>query len=184
MKQLVATTLCIVHILALAICTYIAALDIHSILFTGWLCSATGCIAGIASLVSRNRAVAIAAFLTPVVAITLAVLEVFLLKLGPETAALPFSIIFIVMQLITNLISFRSFSVNAESKEITKQISIKAMLLVTVASSMFFAVVRHLLHQEHDTMMLIALTLAGLTFVGVVLTIYNLICSRVRQIAS
>lgn len=174
MKQFIAHFFCIIHVLAFAICTYIAALEIESILITGWICSATGIAAGVAALVARNRAIAVACFLTPVLAITLTILEIAVLELGPGRAALPFSIIFVITQLITNLIVFHSLSrVQRESSTEPLQISIKTMLVLTLAFAICFAIARKLLQFKHDTMMVIALALAGLTFIGVVLTVYN-----------
>lgn len=174
MKRTVATTLCLIHILALTVCTYIAAIQIETILVTGWICSATGVMAGIGAIVVRERGLAAVSFLTPIIAIVLTALETSVLNLGPGGAALPFCVVFIIVQLITTLISFRSFRFGADSK----QISIRTMLLVTVAFSIVFAVARHLLQREHDVVMLVALTLAGLTFVGIVLTINNWFASR------
>ena len=174
MKQNVAVTLCIIHVLAFAISTYIAAVDIESILVTGWICSATGLIAGIASLIAKKRSLSAVSFMTPLVAITLTLLEACVLELGPSRAALPFCIIFIVVQLTTNFVTFLSINEGAKSK----QLSIKTLLVATFAFAVFFAIVRYLLKREHDTIMLIALTLAGLTFVGIVLSIHQLISSR------
>ena len=134
-------------------------------------------IAGIASLIARERAIAAVSFLTPIVALVLTVVEVSVLNLGAGRAALPFCVVFIIVQIVTTLISFRSFSFGSDSK----QISIRTMLLATVAFSIVFAIARKLLQREHDVVMLIALTMAGLTFVGIVLTISNWVTSRGRQ---
>ena len=172
--------LCLIHILAFAVCTYIAALEIETILVTGWICSATGVIAGIGSLVIKDRGLAAVSFLTPIVAVVLTALEALVLNLGPQGAAFPFCVVFIIVHLLTTFVSFRSFRFGTDSK----QISIQTMLLATAAFSIVFAVARQLLQREHDVVMLIALTLAGLTFVGTVLTINNWVTSQGRQTAT
>jgi hypothetical protein len=174
MRRTVVTILCLVHILTFAVCTYIAAIKIETILATGWICSSTGLIAGIGSLSIKERALAVVSFLTPIVAIVLTALEALILNLGPNRASLPFCIVFIIVQLVTTVVSFRSFRFGSDAK----QISLRTMLLATTAFSVVFAVARQLLHREHNVVMLIALTLAGLTFVGTVLTINNWITSR------
>ena len=174
MKNSVAITLTIIHILTFSVCTYIAAIDIESILFTGWVCSATGLLAGIWALASRERALAAVSFLTPIVAVALTLLEINVLKLGPNVAARPFCIVFIVVQIITNLISFRSLWSGSN----TKQISIRSLMLVAVGVSLVSAVSRQLLLLEHDIIMLIGLIMSGLTIVGVVITIFNLMASK------
>ncbi len=177
MKQILARALCIIHVLAFAVSTYIAAVDIESILVSGWICSATGLFAGIASLIAGKSALSVVSFLTPVVAITLTLLEASILQLGPSLAALPFCIIFIIVQLTTNLVTFCSINEGVSSK----QISIKTMLIATFAFAVVFAIVRYLLQREHNTIMLIALTLAGLTFVGIVLSIHQMLSAKGRK---
>ncbi len=49
MTRILCITLCTVHVLVLAICTYIAAIEIESIVVTGWICSITGIATGIAA---------------------------------------------------------------------------------------------------------------------------------------
>ena len=176
-KQVVVAVLCIVHILAFTICTYIAAIDIETILVTGWICFATGLVAGISATVARELSLAWAAFLAPIVAFVLVFLEVGVLHLGPNRAALPFCIVFFVTQLATTLGSFRSIRFGSNSK----QISLSLMLVTTAAFSVVFSVARFLLQREHNILMLIALSMAGLTFVGIVLTVYNWLTWRNTQ---
>ena len=166
--------------LVFSACTYVAAINIESILFTGWVCSATGLAAGVASMAAGNRAISLVSFLTPAVAVTLTYLEMYVLQLGRVSAALPFCVLFIVLQLITNVVSFQHIGLKKDGQSAGKQISIKSMLIVTLASALFFAVGRQLLRREHSVLMWIALTLAGLTFVGVVMAIYNWAC-LIRQ---
>ena len=177
MTRTIVSALCLTHILAFAVCTYIAALSIETILITGWICSATGVLAGTASLVIKERGLAAVSFLTPIIAVVLTLLEALILNLGPRGAALPFCVVFIVVQLVTTLVSFRSFRFGPDAK----RISIRTMLIATAAFSIVFAVARQLLQREHNVLMLIALSLAGLTFVGTVLTINNWISSIVAQ---
>lgn len=178
MKHLVATLLCLAHILTFTICTYIAAHEIRTILVSAWICSLTGIVAGLAALVSLNVWLSLVSFLTPMVAVALFLLEILILNLGPRRAALPFCITFIVVQLITNLVSFCTFKFGDGRKKTINQISIRTMLVATVAISIFFAIARLLFRWEHDTIMLVALALTGLTFVGVVLTVVRLISWR------
>ena len=166
--------LSIIHIISFTVCTYIAAYAIESIIVTGWICSATGVIAGIAAIFSRQAILAAVSFLTPFVAVTLTALEITILNLGPERAALPFCIVFFVVQLTTNLISFRYLRFGEQSN----QISIRTMLLATFAFAIVFSVARQLLQHEHNVLMLIALSMAGLTFVGIFLTISNWLISQ------
>ena len=180
MNNSIATLLCILHMLVFAACTYVAAINIESVLFTGWVCSATGLAAGVASMAAGNRAISLVSFLTPAVAVTLTYLEMYVLQLGPVSAALPFCVLFIVLQLITNVVSFQHIGLKKDGQSAGKQISIKSMLIVTLASALFFAVCRQLLRREHNVLMWIALTLAGLTFVGVVMAMYNWAC-LIRQ---
>ena len=88
MRRHTCIALCSLHLLALAVCTYIAAIEIESILVTGWICSATGIAMGISTLACKRPLLAAAGFLTPLIAAILFVLEAFLLELGPRRAAL------------------------------------------------------------------------------------------------
>jgi hypothetical protein len=167
------------HVLALAICTYIAAIEIESIIFTGLICSLTGLAAGIAALRYRRFWLAAAGFLTLIIAMLLFILEAFFLELGPEVAALPFCIIFIVNQTVATLIILVELNaLLATSGTPGWQISMKTLVIVMISSSVFFAVVRHLLERPHNGLMVAALSLLGVTFVGLSAALHTAYANR------
>ncbi len=178
MKKRICFVLAAFHLIALAVCTYIAAIEIETILVTGWICSATGIVSGIAARVAKQQLLAVIQFLTPVLAATLYLLESNFLHLGPEDAALPFCVAFVANQLLTTIATLVQLNRTADSQVRSKmQLSIQSMLFCTLSCSVFFAATRYLLEREHDVMMAIALALAGLTFVGLLLTLYNALVS-------
>ena len=179
MKRQICITLSGIHLLALAVCTYIAAIEIKSIIVTGLICSVTGIATGISASISKRFLLAAAGFLTPSIAVTLFVLENFFLDLGPGGAALPFCVVFIVNQVIATLIILVQLNILvAPATALAKQITIKTLMVSMVSFSVFFAVARHLLAREHDWLMALALGLLGLTFVGLTVALYIAIVNR------
>lgn len=163
-----------VHVLTLAVCTYIAAIEIESILVTGFICSATGFMVGAMASVAKKRVLAFAGFLTPILAVTLFILEAFILNLGPDKAALPFCIVFIANQVIATVVMLVQMYVDLESEGAQIwRLTIRMLLLLTVSFSVFFAIAKYLLQRDHNVMMWTALGLLGLTFVGLSLVLFT-----------
>ncbi len=186
MKRKTCITLSSIHLLAIAICTYIAAIEIESILTTGWICLATGIAMGISAIMCKRPVLAVAGFLTPVIAVVLFVLEAFFLHLGPGDAALPFCIVFIINQVVatlTILVQLNILVVPVRPRAL--QITIKMLMVSMVSFSVFFAIAKHLLVREHDWLMGLSLGLLGLTFVGLSVTLYAGVRNRnTAQIAT
>ncbi|MEQ1824740.1 MAG: hypothetical protein ABL921_02295 [Pirellula sp.] len=170
----VCAVLASIHLITVAVCTYIAAIEIESIIVTGWICAATGLASGIAAFMAKKKSLAFALFLTPILAIILFVLEAFFLHLGPQRAALPFCIVFIVNQFSTVVATLVEMNRDLWHKS---QVSIGALLSCTFFCALFSALVRFLLERKHNAMMIVALGMAGLTLVGLALSIYNVIVS-------
>jgi hypothetical protein len=179
MKQHICVTLGSIHLLGLAICTYIAAIEIQTIEATGLICSIAGVALGISAIKCRRPILAAAGFSTPIMAVTLLVLEAFFLKLGPNRAALPFCIVFIVNQVIATLtILIQLNIVFAPPGVRRKQITIKTLLVCMASFSVFMTIAKSLLVREHDWMMALALGLLGLTFVGLTVALYTAFTNR------
>ncbi len=179
MKRQTCITLSSIHLLALAICTYIAAIEIESILVTGCICSLTGIATGISAIICKRPLLAAAGFLTPIIAVVLYVLEAFFLHLGPGDAALPFCIVFIINQVIATLMILVQLNILiAPAGWRTKQITIRTLMVSMVSFSVFFAIARHLLKLQHNWLMAVALGLLGLTFVGLTVSLYSAIANR------
>ena len=182
LKRYVCITFCSIHLLTLAVCTYIAANRIESILVTGWICSASGFALGVSAIVAQRYLLAAVGFLTPIIAVVLFVLEVKFLHLGPGRAALPFCIVFIVNQVLTTLVVLVQLSKIASPPETrTLQITIKTLIVSMVSFSIFFALTRYLLQRQHNWLMAVALGLLGLTFVGLTVVLYTAVSARARS---
>jgi hypothetical protein len=168
-----------IHLLALAICTYLAASDIKSILITGWICSTTGIATGISAIKCKRPILAAAGFLTPTIAVILFVLEALLLQLGPGRVALVFCIVFIINQVIATLTILVQLNILiAPAGARGKQITMRTLMVAMVSFSVFFAIARHLLERKHDWLMSLALGLLGLTFVGITVAVYTAATNR------
>ena len=179
MKRGLCIALSSIHLLALAVCTYIAAGQIETILATGWICFATGLAAGISASVCKRPLLAAAGFLTPILAVALTVLESMFLHLGPGDAALPFCIIFIINQVFVTLATLVELNLmTAPAGARGRQITIRTLIVSTASFSVFFAVARQLLERQHDWMMAMALGLLGLTSVGLTVSLYTAITNR------
>ena len=172
-RQTVCVTLCCLHLLILAVSTYIASANIRTILITGWICSISGLLAGLTALMCEKRLLANAALLTPVMAVTLYVLEGVYWDMGPDKAAVPFGIVFLVNQSITSLIVLLELNrwqfggVSGWS-----QVNLRTMMVLMASFSVYFAVLRVLLETKHNWLMVVALILLGVTFVGLSLFVY------------
>lgn len=181
-RQTVCVTLCCLHLLALAISTYMAATNIRTILISGWICSSIGLLAGLTALMCEKRLLAIAALLTPVIAVTLYVLEGVYWDMGPDKAAVPFGIVFLVNQSITSLIILLELNrwqfggVSGWSR-----INLRTMMVLMASFSIYFAVLRVLLETKHNWLMFVALVLLGATFVGLSLFVYFASLNRLSR---
>lgn len=175
MKRKTCIALCSIHLLALAVCTYIAAIQIKSLLVTGIICSFTGIAMGVLAIACNKRLLAAAGFLTPAIAVILLVLEAFILQLGSTRAAFPFCVVFIVNQVIatlTILVQLNILIASASSRP--QQVTLKTLIVSITSFSVFFAISKQLLNRQHDWLMALALGLLGLTFVGLTVTLYAL----------
>lgn len=175
MKRPTIIALASLHAVALAISTYIAATHIESILVTGWVCSATGVLLAIVSIDANKPWLLLVGLLTPILALTLIVLEGVYLHLGPRRAAMPFCIVFIVHHVIatlTILIQIRLFD-RRIGEHAASQVTLESLMLSTFIFAVFFAVTKYLLLRQHDWLMAIALGMMGLTFVGLTMSIYS-----------
>jgi hypothetical protein len=173
MKRQTCVVLSSIHLLTLAICTYVAAIDITSILVSGWICSITGFAAGISALRCKRLLLAIVGFLTPCIAVILFNIEVAFLHLGPRRAAFPFTVVFIVNQVVGTIIVLVHLNIFIGPEGASaKQVTLKTLMIAMVSFSLFFAMARHLLERQHDWLMHLALGLLGLTFVGLTVTLF------------
>lgn len=179
MKRKICIALSCVHLSALAICTYIAAIKIESILVTGWICSITGIAMSASAIAYKKPVLATAGCLTPIIAVILFALEASVLNLGPRRAALPFCIVFIINQLIATLtILIQLHILIAPPGARVRQLTIKTLMVYVASFSVFFAIAKHLLNRQHDWLMALALSLLGLTSVGLSVALYTAIANR------
>lgn len=158
-----------VHVLTLAISTYIASRDIETILVSGWIGSITGLMLAIVAAHRSRFLLATAAALTPLIAVTLVVLESSFLHLGPARAATPFCIIFVINQAITTTAILVELHLQLSPPGKTRlQVTLKTLMVLMTALALSSGVAHFLLQQGHNVMMIIALGLLGLTVVGIV----------------
>ncbi|WP_145247070.1 hypothetical protein [Aeoliella mucimassa] len=105
--------------------------------------------------------------MTPVIAVSLFVLEAMFLHLGPNRAAYPFCIVFIVNQTITTIVLLIELNLLLQpSGQPRFQVTLKTLLVLMTSFALFSGVARFLLRREHNWIMLVALGLLGLTLVG------------------
>ncbi|MCA9183972.1 MAG: hypothetical protein R3E01_34590 [Pirellulaceae bacterium] len=171
--------LCTVHLLALAVCTFIAAIKIESILLTGVICSLTGIAAGITAVRCHRYWLAAAGLVTVVLAVSLFILEAVFLNLGPGRAALPFCIVFVIHEAIVSIVILAKLNMmlvgNAQSG---RQITLRTIFVAITSFAVFFAVARSLVAQGLSPMMAIALGMLGFTCVGLAVVFHS--ASRAR----
>ncbi len=162
------------HVMTLAVCTYIAAHEIETILVTGWICSFTGILVLVIGWRRRNRWLMLVGCSTPLLAISLFLLEAFVLQWGPHKAAQPFGTVFIIQQVIASVVTLVQINlfVRDEATRSTP-LTIQTLLVLTVSFSVFFAAAKQLLAQEHNWIMYMSLGLMGLTFVGLTMAGYR-----------
>jgi hypothetical protein len=154
--------------------TYIAAIEIETILVTGVVCAFTGTLTGVAAIWRKHIVLAAAAFLTPTIALVLFVLEAGVLHLGPGRAAVPFCIIFIINQIVTTLVILVYMHLlSGPANRPVSQLTIQTLLVSVMAFAAFLSLARVLLHRQHDWRMRIALGLLGITVVGLVTVVYS-----------
>ena len=167
-------TICSIQGLALAVATYIAANEIESILLSGWICSVIGVMAGSAALWNRWTLMAIACFLTPAIGIMLFLLECSLWQLGPQKAALPFCVVFIVNQVVSTLCVLVGIRiVTSNTPTLAMQVTLKTLFVAITSFAIFFSGANYLLKNQHDPMMAIALGMLGVTFVGLCVVLFS-----------
>lgn len=155
------------HALALAVSTYIAALEIESILVSGLICSATGLTLAITARLHGRPQLALAGGATPALALLMTVLEAAVLQLGPTRAAIPFSIVFIANQFLTTLIILVELHrLTAPDGELPRRVTLRALIVAMTSFCVFFAAAKYLLTLGHEWHMSVALGLMGLTTVG------------------
>lgn len=167
-KVIVGIVLSCLHLLAMAISTYVASMEIETILASGPICSVTGILGGIAAIFLGRPILVIACFAAPLLAISLFVAEAFFLHWGPGRAAQPFMMIFLLNQAISlPIILLQLRQVINQTRIERKQISLRALMITTAIFAAVFALLRFLQeHAEHGTLMLLALILLGLTVGG------------------
>jgi hypothetical protein len=161
------------HLAVLAVCTYVAAYEIRTILFTGLLCSGTALVAAVLAVFCGRFVLAGAALATPLIAIILFVLEVFFLNLGPHQAAAPFCIVFLLNQIVsttTMLVEINLLTRPEGAK--AWQVTLRTLLAAMVGFALFFGLARYLSELGHDWIMTLALGLAGITCVGLATMFY------------
>lgn len=182
-RQVVCVTLCCVHLLVLSISTYIASGNIRTILMTGWICSITGLLAGLTALMCEKRLLAAVTLVTPAIAIALLVMEGAFWDLGPEKAAIPFGLAFLINQTLTSLTvlwELRRWIIGRTSR--WSQVNIRTLMVLMASVSIFFAVLRVLIEIQHNWLMIAALILLGVTFVGLSLFLYVAIGNHLRSL--
>jgi hypothetical protein len=181
-RHVVCVALCCIHLLVLAVSTYIAATDIRSVMKTGWLCSISGLLLGLTALMCERRLLAYVGLLTPAIAVSLFVLEGVFWDVGPAKAALPFGMVLVVNQFLSTVIILNESRrwVNGGSFGL-RQLSIRMLMVSMVSFSVFFSVLRILLERHHNWMMGIALGLLGIAFVGLSLIGYVAVSQRLRN---
>lgn len=179
MNRKICIAACVIHLSAMAVSTYIASIKIETILATGFLCSFTGLIAGIAALACKRPILALPGLMVPVLAVMLFVLEACFLNLGPGRAAMPFGIIFLFNQSITTPTILVQLSLLcAPAAAAPRQIALRTLLVAMTSFAVFFGIARHLLSRPHDWLMASALGLLGLTFVGLCVLACSVIANR------
>lgn len=167
-KVIVGIVLSCLHLLAMAIATYVASIQIETILASGPICSVTGIMAGMAAIFLGRPILAVACFAAPLLAVTLFIAEAFFLNWGPGGAAQPFTMIFLLNQAISlPIILLQLRQVINRARLERKQISLRALMVTTAIFAAVFALLRFLQeHAAHGTLMLLALILLGLTVGG------------------
>lgn len=158
-----------IHLMGLSIATLIASIEIHSILISGWMCSCSGIIAGVFAALARRWRSFVILMMTPVMAICLVVLESFML-LGPNRAAVPFSIVFLVHQTISSVLlisDFHRYSVETVDR-LSGKFTIRTLLVLMVLVAVFFSVFRFAMRTNNAACVGMAFILVVLNTVGIV----------------
>jgi hypothetical protein len=156
-----------VHLIAVATSTYVAAIDVESIVVSGLVCSATGGWLGYRAARAGHQMLAVVGWGTPAMAALLFVLEAFVLQLGPAGAAFPFCVVFIVHQVLATLVILVQLHLMLTvGDQRPTQVALKTLLVAMTGFALFSTMAHYLLMHEHSTLMLIALGLLGVTSVG------------------
>jgi hypothetical protein len=171
--------LCSIHLLVLAISTYIAAYEIESILVSGIVCSITGLVAALFARRTGRLLLVWACAMTPIMAVIMTALEALVLHLGPMGAAEPFSIVFIINQLISTLVILIELNIlTSSSGNVRTQITLQTLMIAMAGFGVFFGVTKLLSRFEHHWRMSLALGLLGLAFVGLCSLWYSVLKSK------
>ncbi len=157
-----------IHLVAMSLSTLIAAVDITSIITTGWICSCTGMVAAWHYLRDSKWLAFLACASTIVIAIVLVVLESIFLHLGPIRAAPPFSLVFLVNQSTTSMVLL--YNIHADISGTTTSSStftIRSIMFVMVITAIACAVTK----AGPSDGYLVSIFLAGVLFL---LTLFGL----------
>ena len=157
-----------IHLVAMSLSTLIAAVDITSIITTGWICSFTGMVAAWHYFRNANWLAFLACASTIVIALVLVALESTYLRLGPTRAALPFSLVFLVNQSITSMVLL--YNIHADISGNTTSSStftIRSIMFVMVITAIACAVTK----AGPSDGYLVSIFLAGVLFL---LTLFGL----------
>ena len=161
-RDKICIALSMLHILALSVSTLIATVYIESILVTGFICSLTGMASGIASFSVRRFQMGTISLSTIGIAIVLVILESSLLHLGPQRAALPFSIVFLANQIITNFVLIRGMHQLASRGDThSTTFTIRSLLFVMTSVAIACAVAKTL--PSGEAPMILAAILCSVT---------------------
>ena len=175
-----------VHLLTMAVATYVASYDIETILVSGPICAVTGLAAGLSAGLINRVVLSLACCAAPMIALTLFLLEAFVLNLGPGKAAFPFMLVFLINQAISlPVILLQLRQVINRTREERQQISLRALMVTTAIFAALFALARLLIsHSDHGVVMVAALAMLGLTIGGQALFIYYALKPEPRSTTS
>lgn len=180
MRNTICIAFSILHILALSVSTLIATAKIESILVTGIVCSLTGIAAGIASFYVRRFGMGIIALNTFAIAVALFILEAYFLHMGPQKAALPFSIVFLVNQILTNVILIRGIhQIATVGEAVRSTFTIRLLLVAMTAVAIGCAIAKSLPREGHLMPMILATILCVFTVAAILMVAARWMQNRV-----
>ena len=141
MKQKITSILAVVLLLAISAATVMATFVIESIIWTGLLCSIIATVCAVFAAVSKKYRIAIASALVPLFAFGLFVAEAAFLNLGPRNAALPFCIVFLLLQALITILILTELQSEANHEKSRTQLSIRSALIATSLIAVAFAAI-------------------------------------------
>lgn len=171
----ICVTLASLHLLSLAVSTYIAAIEIETIIVSGVICSLTGLTTALFALMNRRLILSLMASLAPVLAVTLFLLEAFYWNWGPRVAAFPFMIIFLINQAFTTVVLLVQLRLLVRHPNASQsQITLRTLMMSTATFAVIFALTRFLIEQHnHNWLMAYALGFLGLTIGGLAMVLVS-----------